>query len=62
LLWHAGKSYAIELKSENGRTSDAQCGMLSRLSEAGVETTVCHGIDRALGVLESWGLLRGKVQ
>ena len=62
LLWHDTKSFALELKSEAGRTTQAQLEMLNRLSEAGVFTAICHSLDRALAVLESWGLLRGAVQ
>jgi hypothetical protein len=42
LLWRDGKSYAIELKAEGGRTSDAQVEMLTRLRDAGVATAVCR--------------------
>ena len=62
LLWFDCKSFAIELKSEAGRTTEAQLEMLNRLSEAGVYTAICHGLDRALAVLESWSLLRGQTQ
>jgi hypothetical protein len=62
LLWHAGKSWAMELKSETGRVSIAQADMLARLAEAGVTTAVCRGIDEAVACLESWKLLRGTVQ
>jgi VRR-NUC domain len=59
LLWHEGKSFALELKAARGRISEAQAEMLARLSDAGVFTAVCHGVDRAVAVLETWGLLRG---
>src|SRR5262245_46463131 len=62
LMWHAGKSLALELKSEDGRATAAQLAMLGKLADAGVYTAVCHGIDRALAVLESWQLLKGAVQ
>jgi hypothetical protein len=62
LLWHDGQSFALELKSETGRTSEEQLAMLDRLSKAGVFTAVAHGVDRALAVLESWQLLKGTVQ
>src|SRR5262245_24158001 len=62
LLWHAGRSYAIELKANGGRVSDAQADMLERLGKAGVATAVCHGIDQALAALETWKLLRGTLQ
>jgi hypothetical protein len=60
LLWHAGRSYAIELKSESGHTTEAQVDMLTRLKDAGVCTAVAHGIDEAITVLEGWQLLKGK--
>jgi hypothetical protein len=62
LLWHQGRSYAIELKAEGGRTTDAQVAMLTRLKDAGVLVAVGAGIDNALAILEGWGLLRGTVQ
>jgi hypothetical protein len=61
LLWHDGKSFAMELKATAGRVTDAQLDMLNRLSEAGVFTAICHGLDKAIAVLESWKLLRGRV-
>ena len=60
LLWHQGRSYALELKAEGGRTSEAQVAMLTRLKDAGVLAAVGSGIDNALAILEGWGLLRGK--
>ena len=60
LLWHAGKSFALEIKTEVGRVTEAQLELLDRLSKAGVYTAIAHGLDRALAILESWGLLRGQ--
>jgi hypothetical protein len=62
LLWYAGKSFALELKSENGRVSEEQADLLRRLSETGVVTAVAHSIDQAIRYLESWCLLRGWMQ
>jgi hypothetical protein len=62
LLWRDGRSFAIEIKSETGRVTDAQSEMLDRLSKAGVATAVCHGLDPALATLEGWQLLRGRAQ
>jgi hypothetical protein len=62
LLWHAGKSFAVKIKSESGRVSPAQADMLERLSEAGVMTADCRGVDQAVRCLESCKLLRGTVQ
>jgi VRR-NUC domain len=60
LLWHDGKAFALELKSPDGRLSEAQSEMLARLDRAGVFTCVAHGLDRAIAVLESWNLLHGR--
>jgi hypothetical protein len=61
LLWRDGKSFALELKAEDGRVSPAQAEMLDRLAKAGAVTAVCHGLDPALATLEGWELLRGAV-
>jgi hypothetical protein len=61
LLWHEGKSYALELKAPGGRPTVAQLEFLSDMENAGAFTCMTEGLDRALKVLESWGLLRGRV-
>ena len=61
LAWHDGKAFAMEIKSEDGRLSEAQAEMINRLDKAGVFTAVCHGLDRCLACLEAWALLKGKV-
>jgi VRR-NUC domain len=60
LLWHDGKSFALELKSPGGRASEAQLAFLSDMERAGAYTALVEGLDRALKTLEAWGLLRGK--
>lgn len=60
ILVHKNKIYALELKSENGRPTEDQLKFLSDIQNAGAFACVCHGTDRALAVLEQWGLLRGK--
>jgi len=62
LLWHEGKSFAIEQKAEGGRTSDAQADMLDRLRKAGVLVAVGAGVDNAIAILEGWQLLKGTMQ
>jgi hypothetical protein len=59
LLFRGGRAYALELKSESGRPTPEQLAMLARLDAAGVFTAITHGLDRALRVLEAWGILRG---
>lgn len=59
LLWHAGRSYALELKSDAGRATDEQTKFLDDMDRAGVVTAIVQGLDAALHTLEGWGLLRG---
>jgi hypothetical protein len=54
-----GRTYALELKAEGGRLSEAQERVLIAFREAGAMATHAHGLDQALRVLEGWGLLRG---
>jgi hypothetical protein len=60
LLWHDGKSFALELKAPGGRGTESQLTFLSDMEQAGAYTCLAEGLDRALKVLEAWGLLRGK--
>jgi len=61
LLWHAGRSYALELKAAGGRVTDEQTIFLDDMDQAGAFTAVVEGLDAALHTLERWGLLRGAV-
>ena len=58
---HNGRCFALELKAEGGRATDKQLETIAALREAGAFTCIAEGLDRALAVLESWGLLRGHV-
>ena len=62
LLWHRGYSFALELKSDGGRLSDAQLEFLARFNDAGGHSAVAESIDRALACMEAWGLLSGRSQ
>ena len=55
-----GRLYALELKAEGGRLTEAQEQTLIDLRAAGAMATHAHGLDQALRVLEGWGLLRGR--
>jgi len=57
---HRGQIYAIELKCEDGRASDTQLQAIEDIRAAGGHAEICHGLDRALAVLEGWRLLRGQ--
>lgn len=59
LLWHEGRSFAVELKAENGRATEAQLQFLADMEKAGAFTCLAEGLDPALAALEKWGLLRG---
>jgi hypothetical protein len=60
LLWHGGKSYALELKAEGGRASPTQLQFLADMERAGAFTCLAVGLDAALRKLEDWKLLRGR--
>jgi hypothetical protein len=55
-----GHCYALELKPESGKLTEAQEHVLIKLREAGATATHAHGLDQAIRVLEGWGLLRGR--
>jgi len=57
LLWHRGKFFALELKTDRGRASDAQLSFMAKFNEAGGHTAIAHGIDSALIALQGWGLI-----
>jgi hypothetical protein len=59
---HHGRCFALELKAEGGRLSDAQLACLAALREAGAVTATAEGLDRALSTLENWGILKGAIQ
>jgi len=62
ILIHDGRVYALELKAEKGKLTEAQTEMMWRLCNAGAKVGVTYGLDGALDFLESYGLLRGEVQ
>ena len=61
VAFHRGQVYAIELKTEGGRATDAQRQAIEDIRTAGGHAKICHGLDHALAALEGWGLLRGCV-
>jgi hypothetical protein len=60
MILHQGKLYCVELKVEGGRLSEAQEQVLIKLRDAGAMATHAHGLDQAIRILESWGLLKGR--
>ncbi|PWT93478.1 MAG: hypothetical protein C5B56_00680 [Proteobacteria bacterium] len=60
ILIHAGRTYALEIKTEGGRATPKQLEAIAAMEAAGAYCCVAEGLDRALAVLEGWGLLRGR--
>ena len=60
LLWHDGKAFALELKSERRHATEAQLQFLADMKKAGAFADVAVGLNAALRKLEDWGLLRGR--
>ena len=54
------EGFALELKSDGGRPSEAQLNFMARFAAAGGHTCFASNLDRALAVLEAWQLLRGR--
>jgi hypothetical protein len=57
-----GLAFALELKSAQGRVSEAQAKTIEQIKQAGAIVGVAHGLDEALALLEAWQLLRGRAQ
>lgn len=58
---HANRIYALELKAEGGRASEAQLKFLSDIDAAGAHTAMPEGLDPALATLEAWGLIKPSI-
>ena len=56
---HEGKAFALELKAEGGRPTEAQLQFIDDFQAAGGHAVVAEGLDEALRVLEAWKQLRG---
>ena len=57
-VWN-GSFYAIELKKDGGHPTEDQMTFVSDINKAGGFACIAEGLDQALCILESWGLLRG---
>lgn len=60
ILLHKGRFYGLELKAEGGKATIKQLEAVAKIGAAGGFTCIAEGLDRALAVLEMWGLLRGR--
>ena len=52
-----GKTFGLELKTMDGRPSIEQRDALRAMEFAGAYTAVTYGLDAALSVLTTWGIL-----
>ena len=57
---HQGRAFALELKAEGGRATEAQLAFIAGINAAGGYAAVATGIDAALRCCEAWKLLLGK--
>lgn len=55
-----GQVFALELKAEDGRPTEAQLRAVENIRNAGGFAAICYGLDRAIACLEAWQILRGK--
>lgn len=55
-----GRIYGLELKRPGGKPTEKQLLAMDAMDEAGAFVCMADGLDRALAVLEGWGILRGK--
>ncbi len=58
LLLHQGRLFALELKRPGGRLSPAQIEARTAIEAAGGHWACAWGVDEALTILRTWGLLR----
>jgi hypothetical protein len=60
VIIHKGHAYGLELKAPGGRPTERQLLAMAAMDEAGGFVCMAEGLDRALAVLEGWGILRGR--
>jgi hypothetical protein len=59
---HKGRVFGLELKAEGGRATPKQLEAIAAMEKAGAYCCIAEGLDRALAVLENWGILKGHRQ
>jgi hypothetical protein len=55
---HEGKAFGLELKAMGGLPTDSQLAAIDAINAAGGYACSARGLDRAIAILESWGILR----
>lgn len=56
-LLHEGRFHGLELKAPGGRSSENQLLARANIDAAGGYASEAIGVDRAIGVLQAWGIL-----
>ena len=59
ILFHQGNFYALEIKPKGRTPTEEQYAFLACVEAAGGFSAWTAGVDKALKVLETWGLLKG---
>ncbi len=57
ILWN-GRFFALELKTEKNTADEAQLEFIDRINCADGYAFCARGLDKALAILESWGVIR----
>lgn len=55
-LYHDGRAFFIEMKTDKGRLSKAQTECHADLWAAGCHVAVCRSVDDVTRILRSWGI------
>jgi hypothetical protein len=53
-----GRLHELELKAARGTLSAVQRQVIIEMEAAGAVTALAHGVDKAVEILEGWGVLR----
>ena len=60
IIIHKSRVFGLELKAPDGHPTESQMQFISDLNAAGGFGCIVEGLDSAIKVLETWGLLRGQ--
>jgi hypothetical protein len=62
IILYKGRCYGLELKMLGKHPSAKQLEVKQQMEAAGATWAFAQGYDAALGYLERWGVVRGKIQ
>ncbi len=58
ILYRRGRAFALELKAEDGRPTEAQLAWIGAFNNQGFFGAIVTGFDRAIGALKAWELVK----